>query len=297
MNLGQKRLPLKSLHAFEAVGRHLNMGQAASELSVTQSAISHQVRNLEKQLDTQLFDRSSRKLQLTPAGARLLTVVGAALDDIKRCTLDLDGAELSGKFTIASPPAFTNLWLMPRMPELLERFPDLELHFTYMPAAIPKDLPEADLVIQFGKHSWPRRRVVPLASADYRPYCSPRLLGGLGRVAPASLADQVLIHDDDGSAWSQWLSIAGHGDLEPRRHIYVNTSNDALDLARSGVGLTVNDQIVASHWVAEGELVAPFRPVLSSFERFFIVTAHEQQISTATREFETWLRQRLTETP
>ena len=295
MNLGQKRLPLKALHAFEAVGRHLNMGQAASELSVTQSAIGHQVRNLEKQLGTRLFDRSSRKLVLTPAGQRLLGVVGESLEDIKRCALSLEETELSGKLTIAAPPAFTNLWLMPRIAELLERFPDLELHFEYMPPNIPPTLPNADLVVQFGKHNWPRKRVVPLAITDYQPYCSPRLLGRLDRAAPAALAEHVLIHDDDGGAWAQWLAVAGMEELKAKRDIYVNNSIDALELARQGVGLTINDQIVTSHWVQQGHLIAPFRPVLSSFERFYIVTPHEKQMNPATREFELWLQQRLAE--
>ena len=70
MRIGNKRIPLNALHAFEAAGRHLNMGQAATELSVTQSAISHQVRNLEEQLDVQLFDRSRKQLALTAAGQR-----------------------------------------------------------------------------------------------------------------------------------------------------------------------------------------------------------------------------------
>ena len=244
----------------------------------------------------ELADRISEMVPVPDAQVFLGNSGSDANDShIKRCALTLEESELSGKLTIAAPPAFTNLWLMPRIAELLERFPDLELHFEYMPPNIPAALPNADLVVQFGKHNWPRKRIVPLAITDYQPYCSPRLLGRLDRAAPAALTEHVLIHDDDGGAWAQWLAVAGMEELKPQRDIYVNNSIDALELARQGVGLTINDQIVTSHWVKQGHLIAPFRPVLSSFERFYIVTPHEKQMNPATREFELWLQQRLAE--
>jgi LysR family glycine cleavage system transcriptional activator len=295
MRIGQKRLPLKALHAFEATARHLNMGQAAVELSVTQSAISHQVRNLEKELDCTLFDRSNRILALTPAGQRLFTVVADSLGDIKRCALSLDETELSGKFTIAATPAFTNMWLLPRIGELLEHFPDLELHFVSTPRQIAPVLPDADVVIQFGKHNWPRKRCEPVAVVDYMPYCSPRLLAQLDRAAPADLTKQVLIHEDEGQAWQQWLAMAGVDGLQAARNIYVNNAIDALELTRQGAGFSVNDQLITSHWLKEGHLIAPFRQVLESFESFYIVTSTKSLMSTAAVEFEAWLRQRIAE--
>ncbi|MEH6549631.1 MAG: LysR substrate-binding domain-containing protein [Pseudomonadales bacterium] len=293
MQIGQKRIPLKSLHSFEAAGRHLSMGQAALELSVTQSAISHQVRHLEDQLGVKLFDRSKKQISLTPEGARLFAVVGKALEDIKLGAMSLDEETFAGKFTIAAPPAFTNLWLVPRVGELLDRFPDLELHFESMPRRIPSVLPEADLVVQFGKHNWPRKRIAPLAVTDYKPVCSPRLLSRLGKLSPGMLKDHVLIHDDDGEAWSQWLSVVGKEQLQPKRHMYVATAIDALELARLGVGFAMNDQIITSYWLGTGELIAPFRQGLSAYDSYYIITAHEGQMSNIVGEFETWLRQKI----
>lgn len=290
MRVGNKTIPLNTLHVFEATGRHLNMGRAALELSVTQSAISHQMRNLESQLDITLFDRTRKQLSLTPAGLRLYATVSKALEDIKLGAMSLDLVAFTGKLVVAAPPAFTNLWLVPRLGELLGRFPDLELHFEQMPRRIPSVLPEADLVIQFGKHNWPRRRVVPLVAADYMPVCAPGMLALAGRVTPAMLAEQVLIHDDDGEAWQQWLVYAGMEGLQPARHLYMSTATDALELARRGVGFAVNDQIITSHWRGTGELVAPFKPLLPGYDSFFLVTATEAKMPDSVREFESWLR-------
>lgn len=290
MRIGNKQIPLNTLHVFEATARHLNMGRAALELSVTQSAISHQIRNLESQLEIALFDRKKKQLSLTAAGLRLQATAGKALEDIKLGVMGLDLVAFTGKLTVAAPPAFTNLWLVPRLGELLARFPDLELHFEQMPRRIPSVLPEADLVIQFGKHNWPRRRVMPLVAADYMPVCAPSMLGLSGRVTPAMLAGQVLIHDDDGDAWRQWLEFAGMEGLQPARHLYMSTAIDALELARRGVGFAVNDQIITSHWRGTGELVAPFKPVLPGYDSFFVVTSAEAIMPDSVREFESWLR-------
>jgi LysR family glycine cleavage system transcriptional activator len=223
----------------------------------------------------------------------LLATVSSALEEIKLGTISLDLLAFTGKLTIAAPPAFSNLWLMPRVSELLKRFPDLELHFEQMPRRIPSVLPAADLVVQFGKHNWPRKRVAPLAVTDYMPVCSPRLLGRTGKISPAMLGGQVLIHDDDGEAWQQWLAFAGVEGVQPIRHIYVATAIDAMDLARNGLGFTVNDQIVTSHWLSTGELVTPFKQVLSAYDSFYVVTAPENKMSDIAREFEIWLRQKV----
>jgi LysR family glycine cleavage system transcriptional activator len=293
MRIGNRHIPLNTLHVFEAAGRHLNMGRAALELSVTQSAISHQIRNLEKKLGITLFDRSRKRLSLTPAGSSLLATISAALEDIKLGTIGLNLLALTGKFTIAAPPAFTNLWLMPRVDELLQRFPDLELHFEQMPRRIPSVLPEADLVVQFGEHSWPRKRVAPLAVTDYMPVCSPRLLSHSGKASPVMLSEKLLIHDDDGEAWQQWLAFAGMESMKPTRHMYVATATDALQLARMGVGFAVNDQIITSHWLSTGELVAPFKPVLAAYDSFYVVTSPESRMVDIAGEVESWLRQKI----
>jgi LysR family glycine cleavage system transcriptional activator len=293
MRIGQKYIPLKTLHVFETTGRYLNMRLAAEELSVTQSAVSHQIKQLETELGTALFDRSKKQLALTPAGNKLFTVVGGALEDIRRGAIALDEVAFGGQFTIAAPPAFTNLWLVPRVQELLDRFPDLEMHFKTMPRVIPKTLPEADVVIQFGKYSWPRKRVTSLAVTNYMPVCSPRLPLHIGKMTPAILNNLVLIHDDDGEAWRSWLSSVGLDGREPKRHMYVATAMDALELARRGTGIAVNDQLITSHWLATGELIAPYKQQVTAYDNYYLVTDREEKMRGIVEEFESWIRQKI----
>src|SRR5690242_21652317 len=81
------RLPsLNGLRAFEAAARHLSFTQAASELNVTQTAISHQIRRLEEELGIRLFIRKNRALALTAQARDYLPGVRAAFHDLRRAT-------------------------------------------------------------------------------------------------------------------------------------------------------------------------------------------------------------------
>ena len=293
MRIGDKRIPLKALHSFEATGRHLSMSRAADELAVTQSAISHQIRHLEEHLRTSLFDRSKKQLRLTPAGGRLLRVVSHALEEIKLEVLNLDTETLSGELTLAATPTFTTLWLVPRLPELLERFPELDIHLKMMHVPIPSTLPEADLIVQFGRHHWPGKRVLPLVETDYVPVCAPQLLQGLHRLQPKALSQQVLIHEDQGEAWSRWLAAIGLDNLQAKRHVYVDNAIDALELSRLGVGFAITDHIIISKWMEKGDLIQPFTQTIKGYDSYYLLTNPEEQLSSVTREVEIWLRQNI----
>src|SRR5476649_2176388 len=81
------RLPsLNGLRAFEAAARHLSFTQAGSELNVTQTAISHQIRRLEEELGIRLFVRKNRALALTPEARDYLPGIRAAFDDLRLAT-------------------------------------------------------------------------------------------------------------------------------------------------------------------------------------------------------------------
>ena len=92
----QRRLPLNTLRAFEAVGRHSHVRRAAEELHLTHAALSRQIRILEEQLDVRLFDRVKNRIQLTAAGRRLLGTVQDALTTLQEGVLHLDPDSLAG---------------------------------------------------------------------------------------------------------------------------------------------------------------------------------------------------------
>src|SRR5262245_49083594 len=113
------RLPqLNALRAFEAAARHVSFTRAAEELSVTQGAVSHQVKALESELGIKFFNRERQRLSITEAGRDYLAVVRDALDRIANGTERLVQRQSSGMLTVSTSPDFAEQWLVPRLGRL-----------------------------------------------------------------------------------------------------------------------------------------------------------------------------------
>ncbi|HYV66316.1 MAG TPA: LysR family transcriptional regulator, partial [Myxococcales bacterium] len=104
---------LNALRAFEAAARHLSLTLAGRELHVTQSAVSHQVQNLEDELGVRLFQRLPRSLRLTPAGEALAKTAREAFGRIEEAALSID--RRPGRLCVSVLPSFAALWLLPRL--------------------------------------------------------------------------------------------------------------------------------------------------------------------------------------
>lgn len=293
LRIGDKRISFKALQTFEAVGEHLSMSRAAEALSVTQSAVSHQVKKLERELGVVLFRRAGRALALTADGERLHRAVGKTLSGLRHDVENFTEERFNGELHIAAPPTFTTLWLLPRFAEFRKRFAQLRYRFSIMPVP-PTRLIRADIVVQFGTQYWPGKRVVPLVDTDYLPVCAPQLLPRRRRFTVADLAAGAIIHDDGGEAWDRWFSEINLGGFKPRDEIFVGNAIDALHMARLGYGFAINDEIVTSNWIASGELVQPLQASVKGFDKFYVVSDHDLAMKPAAKEFESWLRSRIT---
>ena len=288
--VGKKSVSLNAIEVFRVVGDHMNMSRAAETLSVTQSAVSHQVRGLEEQLGEWLFVRSGRSIRFTPFGARLHRAASTSLAELRREIERPQAREIDDELVIAAPPTFTTLWLVPRFPALCDRLPGVSTRLRTMQYPVPSKLPDADIIVQFGTRYWPDRRVVPLVGTNYIPVCAPQWLQQRRDIVVADISKETLIHDDDGEAWSSWLTAAGASELRAENNIYVDKAIDALDLARQGMGLAVNDQIVTSHWLSTGDLIQAFDTVSPDYDNYYLVTPAEPEVTAAASQFEAWIR-------
>jgi LysR family glycine cleavage system transcriptional activator len=154
--MGRRRLPpLSALRAFEAAARHESAKQAAEELSVTATAISHQIRALEESLGVALFLRKPRQLELTMAGRELQQVLESAFDSIGAAVERLSAAPRRHAVTLSTTPAIAVRWLLPWVCLLRDSHPhiDLRIHASHEPVAL--DGVTADIAIRYGDGRWP----------------------------------------------------------------------------------------------------------------------------------------------
>lgn len=147
----QEMPPLTWLRAFEASARYLSFAKAAADLNLTATAVSYQVRSLERYLHHPLFERLPRGLRLSEMGAAYLPNVRRAFEDIAATTTKLFGQSNAARVTIRAPVSFLALWLAPRLRAFRAEHPrvDILLISTLWADAQP------DQAVDIGTGSWP----------------------------------------------------------------------------------------------------------------------------------------------
>jgi LysR family transcriptional regulator, glycine cleavage system transcriptional activator len=196
-----RRLPsLNALKAFEAAARSESFTRAAEELSVTQAAVSQQVKALETELGLTLFNRERQRLAITEAGREYLAVVRDALDRIALGTDHLVRRQSAGILTVSTSPDFAAKWLVHRLGRFAEVHPEIDLRVSASLHHVDLAREQVDLAIRHGEGNWPGLDVVRLCSERLFPVCSPKLVSGRSRIAKASdLLKFPLLRLDD---WS-----------------------------------------------------------------------------------------------
>lgn len=174
--MANRRLPsLSALRAFEAASRHESAKQAAEELSVTATAISHQIRSLEEFLGVALFLRKPRKLELTDQGRELHQVLETAFDSIATTVERLRSAPCRQAITLSTTPAIAVRWLVPWVCMLRDTHPNIDPRFHTSLESVALDGVTADVAIRYGDGRWPGLVAEKLFDNTFVLTCSPEL--------------------------------------------------------------------------------------------------------------------------
>lgn len=263
--------PLVAVRAFEAGARHLSFTRAADELCVTQTAISHQVRQLETWLGVRLFERSGHALRLTEAGHAYLAEVGEVLDRLAAVTERLRGRK-DGPLRITVLPSFATCWLVPRLGRFRQSHPDIELKLTSSPEAWAFTEDRFDLGIRSGLGRWPGLKADLIAQEALSPVCSPAVVAGLpSPCMPSDLLATPLLHDTPKDAWSRWFRHAGLPEAIIAAGHAFDDHGHLLQAAAEGQGLALGKLFLAERALHEGRLVRPVDPILPNDYSYWLV--------------------------
>lgn len=251
--------PLNGLRGFEAAARHSSFAKAAEELSLTPSAVSHQVRQLEAALGQRLFHRFPRELALTDAGRDFLETVRAALELLKVGVARLAPYRSAGSLIVSCDGAFARVWLAPRLALFRSQRPDIEVWLDTSERLVDFDRQEVEFVIGRLRAVGGDKVEATLFDDCLRPCARPDLLPGGRTMKLKDLAAVTLIHDERRDNWLTWLRAVGAGDLDAADGPHFSDPGLALDAARAGRGVALVSDVLALEDVASGTLVAPFR--------------------------------------
>ncbi|UUZ64955.1 LysR substrate-binding domain-containing protein [Polaromonas sp. P1-6] len=181
----RRKIPsTQALLAFEAAAHRGSFTLAGQDLSVSQSAVSHQILGLEQDLDVSLFLRLPRQLVLTDAGRSLLSRVSPALDALEAAMLDLASSKgEGGTLELGVVPTFATKWLIPRMPSFLKAHPHVTLNLSTRLLPFDFSLTGLDAAIHYGPPDWPGAESEYLMGEDSVVVCSPSLMKSANCVA------------------------------------------------------------------------------------------------------------------
>ena len=290
------RLPsLNGLRAFEAAARHMSFTQAASELNVTQTAISHQIKRLEEELGVRLFIRQNRALSLTPEAKDYLPGIRAAFNDLRLATDRLLRKDDGNVLTVSTLASLAAKWLLPRISDFQEKHPGIDVRITTSTALVDFRGGDVDAAIRYGRGQWPGLRADWLMADQMFPVCSPALLAGKKPLnKPEDLADHVLLHSSAGNDddWRLWLTAAGlPTNLSKQPGVTFDLVFMTVQAAIDGVGVAMGRTSYVQDDIAKGRLVVPFEITLPVDAGFYLDSPQTRADSPKLSAFRSWLTQ------
>ncbi len=286
-----RRLPsLNALKAFEAAARHESFTKAAQELSVTQGAVSHQVKALEAELGCRLFTREPRRLIITEAGQSYLAVVRDAFDRLSLGTETLLQRHKAGTLTVSTSPNFASKWLVHRLGRFAEQHPGIDLRVAATIQHVDFAREDLDLAIRHGDGNWPSLHVTRLCAEQLFPVCSPALMRGRHALRNAAdLKHHTLLHINERRDWAKWLEAAGVTEIDDSRGPIFNQTSMAIDAAVDGQGVALARSALAAWDLGAGRLVRPFAHSLKLPYSYWIVCPKPNAMLPKIATFRTWL--------
>jgi len=244
------------LRAFEAAARLESFTLAAKELHLTQSAISHQIRELEEYFGKLLFLRQNRRVEPTAEGRRLLDSLSRVFDVIEAACNEVTLAPNSQVLALHCSPSFAAKWLSPRLPEFIKKNPDINIRLTSSADYI--DLQrnqEIDIAISYQfSHEGPGITSLSLGMEKIAPLCSPDLIdrniSAEDLMSRLTLIESSLNHH----SWEQWFKINRLKNPSLKK-ITFDRAALSISAAVDGVGVALESTRFAEKEIARGELV------------------------------------------
>lgn len=279
------------MHTFSIAAKHLSFTAAGIELNMSQSAVSHRIKNLECQLGFKVFIRLTRKLQLTPEGLRLQGTIASSFDNIFSELEDIKFNELRGKLFIGTSPAFAAGWLLPRMATFQEKFPNLDVQILAKLNISDFQHEAIDLGIYYSDGNYPDHYSESLFNEKRVPVCTPEYAQRLGLLTEGvqALHKATFIQDSNSKAWKNWLEWANI-DTDCINHKYTLNQNElGIIAATQSLGIALGRLRVISHSLQSGELITPFA-AMDSTMGYDLVCAEGLQHRAKFKAFSEWIQ-------
>ncbi|MBL1376486.1 LysR substrate-binding domain-containing protein [Zobellella iuensis] len=291
--------PLNCLQAFEAAARGKSFTQAAYELSLTQSAISRQIKRLEEYLGRPLFHRDAMGVELTPTGKHYFHLIQRLLRELADGTAELTRYQGALQLTLASSPTVASMWLTRKLPTLQARYPRLDIRILTMEDPRRLELSEFDLALYYrvpGEIEPPGVDCTPIFGQEkVICVCSPNYLLQSGPItSPENLLQQhvMLVVEDfyhDWLTWQDWFLATGHPYTSPKRTLRANSYQLLMQAALAGQGVAMGWSELFAPYLEEQSLIQALPEYMPSKGLLSLMEPRHRHPTEAIRQFKKWL--------
>lgn len=288
--------PLTTVRAFDAVGRLGSMRAAAEDLCISHTVVSRHVRNLEDWLGARLVDAGARGVRLTREGEIFFHTINRAFDDIAAATANLRSEPSRPLLRLWCFPGLAARWIMPRLKDLQETLPGVEIVLRPTDQAPDFAHREADAEIRYAADAVGPYPALQLCRPRFFPVAAPP--GDRAELRPGSyaeLAANTLIHEESQDQWRNWFDAVGHHLAAPLRGPRLWHASMAVEAAISGQGIALANWLMVADDVKSGRLVE----LLDTNVRlgaYYLIMPAERWRDPMMNRLKEWLVQRIAET-
>lgn len=283
-----------NLITFEAAARTGSFTRAAEELSISQPAISHAMRELEGELGVSLFERRHKGVETTDAGRYLLEQVGLGLTLIDQALREVRTMSAARQVTLAVSTATATWWLLPRVARFKQLHPDIELRCITTDTDLDLTRERIDLAITLGSGEFPKHRRWLFVDEEVFPVCSPAFLQRHGPLPDVqALTRSTLLHLEERYrprlAWSGWLARFGVALGRGTKLFRFNDYSIVLQAALEGQGVALGWRHLVAPLLEQGLLVRPVPQSVTTDQPIYIVASRAGQLREDAVALRDWL--------
>ena len=293
-------LSLDLLRTFEAAARQRSFTAAAVELGTTQPAISQQIKRLEEQLATRLFDRIYRGIELTEAGIVLFEQVQLGLQNIDAGLAAISAQDQHEVLQVATDFAFAAYWLMPRLHRFHAANPNVDVSLVTSERSHNMLRSDIDIAVLFGDGRFKQGESHWLFSEEVFPVCSPLLLKDRALPLPVpSLLELPLLHlrGENSSNWFDWSGVfreLGITSAPAPGQLRFDNYTLLIQAAIGGQGVAIGWRHLVDNLLAEGLLCRPIAAAVISRLGYYVVLPQRKRRGELIQRFVDWLMQEQT---
>lgn len=286
-------IPLKSLHSFVAVAQTGSMILAAEQLHISHSAVSQAIKSLESQLNTPLFNRVGRRVELNSTGKRYYQRVHPALNEIIAASDEASKGLADSYLTLNMVNSMALHWWIPRVAELQAYAPELDVRLSNLVGEFNLEQQGVDVALIHGNaKDWTNYACEKLGDDELILVCSPQLLDPTQTIQtilskyPAIFVENPRRYTD----WQVWCDAQKLTMPQQHKNLTFSISVQATQAAMRQLGIVVTHKQFVKDDIKHGMLVQIGEPILNPYQQFHFVSAKGKAENANILQLKQWLK-------